>query len=119
MDFFIKKGASLPILQLELIPNSKHGYNEFYDLIQNSLITFSMTNVESGMKKIFCKEALCLTKLDVDSEIYDKYILSYQFSEKDTNTVGTFQGEFTIDFNDNIGKLIVPIKNDLFIHVIN
>lgn len=119
MEFFIKKGATLPILQLGLIPNSKHGYNDFYDMVQNSTITFSMTNIDSGVKKIFCKEALCINRLDTSSDIYDKFILSYKFNDRDTNTVGSYYGEFTINFNDNIGKLIVPIKDKLLIHVIN
>lgn len=119
MNFFIKKGATLPSLQMELIPNSKHRYSNFFDLIQNANITFSMYNIDNGQKKIYCKPALCLSKLEPDSDVYDHYFLSYQFSERDTNTVGTFKGEFTILFNDDIGKLIVPIKNDLLIHVID
>ena len=119
MDFFIKKGATLPLLQLELIPDSKHGYNEFYDMVQNSTITFSMINIDSGVKKIFCKEALCINRLDSTSDVYDKFILSYKFSERDTNLVGSYYGEFTINFNDDIGKLIAPIKDKLLIHIIN
>lgn len=117
-NFFIKKGATLPILQMELIPDVKHNYNNFFELIQNSDITFSMYNEDTNLKKVYCKEALCSVKLDVNSEVYERYLLTYKFTDRDTNTVGTFIGEFTINFEDEIGKLIVPIKNQLKIHVI-
>ena len=118
MDFFINKNATLPILKLELIKDGRNDYKKFHELIQNSTITFSMSDVETGNKKIGNKPALCVVKEPASDCETEEYYLAYQFSEKETKKAGTFAGKFVIEFDDGSGTLIVPIREELFIHVL-
>lgn len=117
MDFFINKGATLPILKMELIHDGRHDFNDFHELIQNTDIYFSMTNVENGYKKICRNSAGCGVKSNVTDEI-EEYYITYQFSERETNKAGTYRAQFEIEFLDGSGTLIVPIREELYVHVI-
>jgi len=120
MDFFINKNATLPMVIMELIQDGRNDYKNFYEKIQNADITFSMHDVDTGVKKIGCKDAICLCKTcDEGADCNeDQYYVAYQFSERDTNKAGTYVGSFTITFLDGSGTLIVPIREELFIHVL-
>lgn len=120
MDFYINKGATLPMVILELIQDGRNDYKKFHEKVQNADITFTMADIETGIKKIGCKPATCLCKTcegnnDCDEE---QYYVAYQFTEKETNKAGTYVGTFTIDFLDGSGTLIVPIREELKIHIL-
>lgn len=120
MDFYINKGATLPMVILELIQDGRNDYKKFHEKIQNANITFSMWDVETGAKKIGCMPATCLCKTcegnnDCDEE---QYYIAYQFREKDTNKGGQYVGKFEIEFLDGSGTLIAPIREELFIYVL-
>lgn len=117
MDFFINKNATLPILKMELIQDGRYDYKEFHELIQNSNIYFSMTNIENGKQHICKREAGCMLRPSETSN-KEEYYITYQFTERETKKSGTYKGEFEIEFLDGYGTLIVPIKNKLLIHII-
>ena len=117
MNFFINKNATLPLLKMELIQDGRHDFHDFHELIQNSNIYFSMTNVENGYKKICRQPAGCAIKPNT-SEEKEEYYITYQFSERETNKVGTYRGQFELDFLDGSGILIVPIREQLYVHVL-
>jgi len=48
----------------------------------------------------------------------EEYYISYQFSTKDTAKPGTYIGKFIIEFLDGSGTLIVPIREELIINVL-
>lgn len=119
MDFSINQGATLPKLQMELIKDGRYTYHEFHDMIQNSDVYFSMADVVTGIKKIGKKPALCIVKTQYDGCDVEEYYLGYQFTAKDTSKPGTYVGNFTIEFQDGSGTLIVPIRESLYIHVLD
>lgn len=117
MDFIINKNATLPIMKLDVIQDGRNDVKEFYEKIQNSNIYFTMFDLKSGAKVIGKKPALVLPK---NSECaYDEYYLGYKFTEKETSKPGVYVGQFTIEFLDGYGKLIVPIKEELYIHILD
>ena len=118
MDFFININATLPILKLELIKDGRNDYKKFHEMIQNSTITFSMSEVETGIKKIGKKPALCIVKEPDSDCTNEEYYLAYQFSEKETKKAGSFVGQFTLEFEDSSGTLIVPIREELNVHIL-
>jgi hypothetical protein len=118
MDFFINKGATLPILKLELIQDGRNDYQRFHEQIQNADIYFCMSDVVTGARKIGRKPGFCLLKETNDDCCGEEYYLAYQFSERDTNTAGTYAAQFIIEFLDGSGTLVVPIREELFIHVL-
>jgi hypothetical protein len=118
MEFFINKGATLNPLKLELIQDGRNDFRKFYDQIQNANITFSMTDVITGIKRIGKKPA-STSLLTPSNCMGDQYYLVYQFSEHDTQKAGRYIAQFEITFLDGTGTLIVPIREQLYINVLD
>jgi len=118
MEFYINKNASLPILKLELSQDGRNDFNHFFEMIQNADIFFSMTDVITGIKKIG-KKRTGVALVEPISCIGEEYYITYQFTEKDTNKAGRYIGQFIIEFLDGTGTLLVPIREQLFINVLD
>jgi hypothetical protein len=118
MEFFINKNATLNKLKLELIQDGRNDYNSFYQEIQNANIFFTMTDVITGVKKIAKKTAGIELVLPTSDCVGEEYYLVYQFNQKETSVAGRYVGQFEIDFLNGTGKLIVPVREELFINVL-
>ena len=119
MEFFINKGATLNVLKMELIQDGRNDFHRFFELIQNANIFFTMTDVITGVKRIAKKKAgtqLVLPQSDCTGE---EYYLTYHFSSKETSVAARYVGQFEIEFLDGTGTLIVPIREELFINVLD
>lgn len=119
MNFYINKGASLPILVMELIKDGRYSYKEINDKIQNSEITFCMKDIVTGAAKIGRKPGKCILKNEYTGCTDEEYYIAYNFTERDTNKPGTYVGQFTIRFLDGSGTLKVPIREELYIHILD
>jgi len=115
MDFYINKGATLPVLKMDLIQDGRYDWSSFYDKLQNSTIYFTMSDLETGVKKIGKTVTSALLKGECEGD--EEYFLSYQFSARDTNKSGTYIAKFIIEFDDGSGTLIVPIREELRVNV--
>ena len=60
-----------------------------------------------------------LTKVFGPDSTLDQQSPVYKFDKKETNHAGVFKGEFKIDFLDDGCTLIVPIREDLIIHILD
>ena len=118
MNFMINKGATLPILKMELIQDGRNDYKNFHEKIQNANIFFTMYDAETGIKKISMRPATCVVKPGV-GDCEEEYYIAYKWRPQDTNTGNSFKGEFTIVFLDGTGTLIAPIREELNIHVLD
>ena len=116
-EFFINKNSTLPMLKMELINDGRTDFNKFYEMIQNSIITFSMEDVERGVLRISNEPALVIKK---ENTFEEEYYIAYKWKPKDTTHCGKFKGFFNIVFSDVYGggSLIVPIKDHLYINII-
>ena len=122
-EFYIKKGAVLPTLRMELIEDGRHDYNKFHELIQSADITFTMVNRETGVTKVARVPAYI--KEREDGGCVEQYVICYDWRPHDTKEEGTYLGEFNIQFgevkNDEYdypsGNLIMPIREDLLITI--
>lgn len=121
MDFYIRQGATDPILKMRLIDDGKNDKSAYNDLLENSEITFEMSDVKTGTPIILgatCSLALRVKKYN---QTTDEYYIVYRFTEAQTAEVGKFEGKFTIQFTDEnqvpTTKLIVPIREKLYIHI--
>lgn len=122
MDFFINKNSTLPILIMELIMDGRNDYmnTTYNDLLENSSLTFSMRNVKNNKLKIANKEAEILLKPSIyndENSMNKEYYLAYKWTEKDTNEIGRFEGQFKLIFHTNNTELIVPIREKLYINI--
>jgi hypothetical protein len=115
MDFYIKQNATLPLLKMQIVKDGRSDYNNFADLIESSTILFTMIDVESGIPKIISKPAGFVSKTFVDPNTPTEYYVYYQFTDKDTNKPGRYEGQFLL--KNEQGNLIVPIREALFINI--
>lgn len=118
MEFFINKGATLNVLKMELIQDGRNDFRNFFDLIQNANIYFTMTDVVTGVKRIGKKVAGTQLVVPIDC-VGEEYYITYQFTERETEKAGRYVGQFTIEFLDGTGTLIVPIRETLYINILD
>jgi hypothetical protein len=122
MDFFIRQGATDPILKMKLIDDGKNDKSSFNELLENSNIIFEMTDIKTGIPIILGGEASLALRIKKYNQTTDEYYIIYRFTEEQTSEIGKFEGKFIIQFLDEYGglstKLIVPIREKLYIHII-
>ena len=119
MEFFINKNSTLPVLKLELINDGRNDFRKFHEMIQNANIYFTMTDVITGVKRIAKKETGIQLVLPQSDCVGEEFYLVYQFTEKETSVAGRYAAQFSIEFLDGSGTLIVPIRQELFVNVLD
>lgn len=115
MNFYIRRNSILPTLKMKLIFDGRNDYKRFHDLLENSVVTFSMKNVNNGVYKVANKEGK-ITKVTIGD--IDEYYVEYDWIVNDTNELGQFEGEFKIKFLDDCSHIIVPIRENLYVNVL-
>lgn len=118
MNFYINKNSTLPTLKMELIHDGRNDFSDFHECIQNANIYFCMEDVATGARKIGMKPATLYLK-QTAADCQEEYILGYEWTARDTNKAGTYRGQFHIEFLDGTGTLIVPIREELYVHVLD
>jgi hypothetical protein len=122
--FFLTKNSTLPNLRMEVINDGRNDFRKAYLALQAATVTFTMTNMETGVKKIANAKAYVVEKEDTGCE--EAYLIEYRWNKRDTDTPGNYIGQFKIKFDDNIsidgmtfpkGELIAPIAEDLIITI--
>lgn len=114
MEFFIKKNATLPVLKMQVVKDGRSGYLEIMEDLEVSSIYFSMVDTSTGIAKIV--SAPCsIVSLDLPEGSTPEYYIYFQFSARDTNQVGRYQGQFLLK-NDE-GNLILPLREELYVNV--
>ncbi len=125
-EFYLIKGATSPYLRMELINDGRYDYKKslFDNALQDSVVTFSMKNVETGLLKV--AKAPVDIVLAKSEGCEEKYVLQYKWKERDTKESGVFEGMFEIKFNGNLsedgieypnGILKVPVEEPLIIYI--
>ena len=114
MEHFIKQNSQEPVLAVTLYNDEKFFKEPFGDRIENSIISFNMVDEKGAYKVLNGKCKLIYEGGD--------YTIIYMWRKSDTNRVGTYKGEFKIEFlNDTYGvssEVILPIKEELVISII-
>lgn len=122
MEFYIRQGATDPILKLRLVDDGKNDKSTFNDLLENSSITFEMFDVQTEQYHILNAECSLTTRTKKYDQTTDEYYIIYRFTEENTSIKGRFEGVVNIQFLDvesnPTNKLIVPIKEKLFINIV-
>ena len=115
MEFYIKKNATLPVLNMQVVKDGRAGYLQLMEDLEVSTIFFSMIDVETGIPKIVSAPAEIVALIMAEDGAPTEYYIYFKFSSRDTNTPGRYQGQFLIK-NDE-GSLILPIREELYINV--
>ena len=114
MEWYIKKGATLPVLKMAIVKDGRAGYQQLMEDLEVSTIFFTMIEVETGIPKIVSAPAE-IVNLILPEGADPEYYIYFKFTERDTNTPGRYQGQFLIQ-NDE-GNLILPIREELYINI--
>jgi hypothetical protein len=119
MEFFINKNSTLPVLKLELIRDGRNDFQKFFEMIQNANIYFTMSDVITGVKRIAKKSTGVQLVMPQSDCVGEEYYLIYKFNETETSVAGRYVAQFTIVFLDGTGTLIVPIRETLYVNVLD
>jgi hypothetical protein len=108
MEFYIRKKATLPILEINLNKDGKLDYNYNKTSLTGATITISMKDVETGIYKI--TNGVCT---------YDStnYTIDYQFTKRNTTYVGRYEVEFKV--TNQQGTIILPLRDKIFVTVLD
>lgn len=115
MEFFIKKNATLPIIKMQVVKDGRSDYGRFMQELESSTIYFSMVDTSTGIPKVASKPAGLVEKIQIEPNAPTEYYIYYQFTNRDTNKIGRFEGQFMLKNDD--GVLILPLREQLFINV--
>jgi hypothetical protein len=108
MEFNIKKNATLPYLEVNLLKSGRLDYNNNTTNLSDADIFLYMKDVDTGVYKIV--KGLC-TYSNEDYTIY------YQFTKKNTSDIGRFEVEFKIS-NDQ-GEVTLPLKDKIYVNILS
>ncbi len=74
MEFFIRQGASDPILKMKLIDDGKNDKSGFNDLLESCDITFDMYDAKTGEPEILNSDCLIFVNNEVEQKFkeYEK-----------------------------------------------
>ena len=122
MEFFINKGATLPVLKMQVVRDCRSEYQSFMDSLGSASIFFSMIDEATGIPKIVSKPAYIVEVVNDDSNALTEYYVYFKFTARDTNSVGRYVGQFLIKYNNGLlggieGNLILPLRDELYINV--
>lgn len=117
MEFFIKKNATLPLLKMQIVKDGESSLDNFSEIIEDSLIYFSMKDTLDGRQVILNKKGGFVEKVFVEPNSKLEYYIYYKFSSFDTRQIGKFEAEFTLITDD--GDYILPHREKLYINVTN
>ena len=124
-NFFILQNSTLPVLRMELINNGRYDFKSsriINNALKNADVTFSMKDIEND--RLVISKAPATVEFLTETSCEEKAILQYKWKKRDVKEKGTFIGFFEIKIEDEIkeegcnypvGKLIVPIHDDLII----
>ena len=123
--FNINRGSTVPYLEMEPIVDGRNDFGKLYIAIQSATVTFSMTNVDTGVKKIANAPAYVVPFNDGGCE--DRFKIQYRWKERDVKEPGRYKAEFKIKFDGDIkadgyddfptGILVVPIREELIVDI--
>jgi hypothetical protein len=116
MEFTIGQNSSLPVLKLQVVKDGIENYNSMMEFIERSSIFFTMVNTENGIPKVYTKSAGFVEKLEMDPNATPEYYVYYRFTTQDTSRIGRYEGQFM--FINDTGTLVLPIREPLFINIV-
>ena len=116
MEFTIGQNASLPVLKMQVVNDGTQNFESMMEFIERSSIFFSMVSTDNGIPKVYTKSAGFVEKLEMDENASPEYYVYYRFTPQDTSRIGRYEGQFM--FINEDGTLVLPIREPLFINVV-
>jgi hypothetical protein len=115
MEFFIKKGATLPVLKINVIKDGRSDYDRTMRYLEETDIFFSMVDTETGIPKFTSRPAGVMKKEQLNTNLDAEYYVYYQFTPNDTKNVARYKGQFL--FRNETGYLTLPLNQEIYVNV--
>lgn len=115
MEFFIKKGATLPVLKINVIKDGRSDYDRTMRYLEETDIFFSMVDTETGIPKFTSRPAGVMKKEQLNTNLDTEYYVYYQFTPNDTKNVARYKGQFL--FRNETGYLTLPLNQEIYVNV--
>jgi hypothetical protein len=115
MEFFIKKGATLPVLKINVIKDGRSDYDRTMRYLEETDIFFSMVDTETGIPKFTSRPAGVMKKEQLNTNLDTEYYVYYQFTPNDTKIVARYKGQFL--FRNETGYLTLPLNQEIYVNV--
>lgn len=103
---------------MKVVNDGRYDYKKIFDRIENAAVTFSMVD-EKGIPRVFNQQGLLISVDKIACPEDEEFYIGYQFKAKDTKKNGCYKAEFRLDFLDDGATLIVPIREDLYVNVVD
>lgn len=117
MEFFIQQNATIPILKMDIVRDGRtESWKDFYSILDNATLRFSMVCEDDGIQKIFMDNAYLVNKERRNPDSQVEYYIYYKWNTKDTTKKGRFVGQFSIILEN--GEMISPIRENLYINIV-
>jgi hypothetical protein len=91
-------------------------------MLENSDIKFEMFEVKTGNPVILNANCYLTTRNKKYNQTTDEYYITYRFTSQQTDIIGKYEGVITVQFLDTnsnpTNKLILPIREKLYINII-
>jgi hypothetical protein len=107
MEFNIRKRATLPYLEVNLIKDGRTDFNYIGTNLSGATIYFYMKDVDTNIYKV--AKGVCVYSTELKT-IY------YQFTKKNTSNIGRFEVEFRV--LNNQGEIILPLTEKIFVNIL-
>jgi hypothetical protein len=75
-----------------------------------------MFDVNTGEPVLLNETCNITTRTKLYNQTTDEYYIVYRFTEQQTSEIGKFEGKVNVSF-DNGNKLILPVKEKLYINI--
>lgn len=122
MEFYIRQGATAPSLKLKVIDDGRNDKTTIQELMESVSISFSMYNIKTNKAKILNERCYLSTRKERLNHEINELCIVYGWTEENTSEPGRYEGIITMEFLDTdlnvTSKLIVPIKEKLYINII-
>jgi hypothetical protein len=118
MEFFIRQGASDPILKMRMIDDGKNDKSSFNDALETATITLEILDTKTDNYEILDSPCNLVLRTKKHGHQTDELYITHRFTKQQTSKIGRFEGKININFADD-NLLIVPITEKLFINIIS
>lgn len=103
---------------MKVVNDGRYDYKKIFDRIENAAVTFTMVD-EKGIPRVYNQQGLLINVDKIACPEEEEFYIGYQFKLKDTKKVGCYKAEFKLDFLDDGATGIFPIREDLYVNVVD
>ncbi len=107
--FRIKRNDTLPALKLNVTTKGRLGGKEGYNMSGVTGATFTMVKKDCAETKIYSQDAQLICT--------SGGTIQYNWKNGDTDTAGTFSGEFELNYSDG-NRMSVPLMGGIKIEIL-